>query len=430
MTADPFASDAEPGLSRRALVAAEATGDPAALAMALHARYSELLDPEHVLERLTLGGRAVRLGRDTGDTESACWGHLWRLDAFVELGRRAPLSAELAAFAAATEHLREPLWLWRLGLIRACAAMFEGRFAQARVLATEALAAGRRGGHDAAGFHDLILASHLALSTGDGLDAVEAGVRAFAGRGPFFARGWHALVLLGCGRRDEAAAIWAELAPHVDEFPRRALEWIVAASSAHRDLRTLGDPATARTVYGQLEPYADRYAAGSSYTPDGGPVSMYLGMLAILLEDWPAAERHLDAALASSRAMGSAPYEATTRLHLARLRLARQGPGDAPAAVRDLEAAGRIAGRLGMAPLAAQVAALSRTSGAVLSAREEEVAALVAEGLSNRQIASRLGLSERTAENHVPHILTKLGFTSRARIAAWQTARTGDRVPR
>ena len=53
-----------------------------------------------------------------------------------------------------------------------------------------------------------------------------------------------------------------------------------------------------------------------------------------------------------------------------------------------------------------------------LSTREVEVATLVAEGLSNREIAARLVISERTAGNHVAHILTKLGFTSRSQIAA------------
>ena len=44
---------------------------------------------------------------------------------------------------------------------------------------------------------------------------------------------------------------------------------------------------------------------------------------------------------------------------------------------------------------------------------------MVADGLSNRAIADRLVISERTAQNHVQHILSKLGFTNRAQIAAW-----------
>jgi non-specific serine/threonine protein kinase len=41
--------------------------------------------------------------------------------------------------------------------------------------------------------------------------------------------------------------------------------------------------------------------------------------------------------------------------------------------------------------------------------------------MSNKEIASTLVISFRTAEGHVEHILTKLGFTSRAQIAAWVT---------
>jgi non-specific serine/threonine protein kinase len=54
-----------------------------------------------------------------------------------------------------------------------------------------------------------------------------------------------------------------------------------------------------------------------------------------------------------------------------------------------------------------------------LTPREAEVAELVAGGLTNRQIATRLVLSRRTAESHVEHILAKLGFTTRSQIAAW-----------
>jgi non-specific serine/threonine protein kinase len=53
-----------------------------------------------------------------------------------------------------------------------------------------------------------------------------------------------------------------------------------------------------------------------------------------------------------------------------------------------------------------------------LTKRERQVADLVAEGLTNRQIAAKLVISQRTVQGHVEHILTKLGFTSRTQIAA------------
>jgi len=53
-----------------------------------------------------------------------------------------------------------------------------------------------------------------------------------------------------------------------------------------------------------------------------------------------------------------------------------------------------------------------------LTSRECEVAALVARGLRNREIAEQLVISEKTAKNHVHHVLDKLGARSRAELAA------------
>lgn len=60
-------------------------------------------------------------------------------------------------------------------------------------------------------------------------------------------------------------------------------------------------------------------------------------------------------------------------------------------------------------------------AGTTPTKRELQVAELVAEGLTNREIATRLTISPRTAQAHVEHLLVKLGFTSRAQIAAWVT---------
>lgn len=61
-----------------------------------------------------------------------------------------------------------------------------------------------------------------------------------------------------------------------------------------------------------------------------------------------------------------------------------------------------------------------------LTARQREVAELVSRGCTNREIAARLGIDERSAEGHVERIRLRLGFRSRAQVAAWFSARQAD----
>ena len=59
-----------------------------------------------------------------------------------------------------------------------------------------------------------------------------------------------------------------------------------------------------------------------------------------------------------------------------------------------------------------------------LTRREREVATLVAEGLSNREIADRLVISKRTVDAHVEHIYAKLAISSRIQLANWLNPRS------
>jgi non-specific serine/threonine protein kinase len=64
--------------------------------------------------------------------------------------------------------------------------------------------------------------------------------------------------------------------------------------------------------------------------------------------------------------------------------------------------------------------------GSPLTARERQVASLIAEGRTNAEIAGRLKMAERTADAHVEHIRNKLGLRSRAQIAVWAHERLGS----
>ncbi|MCP2365286.1 DNA-binding CsgD family transcriptional regulator/tetratricopeptide (TPR) repeat protein [Nonomuraea thailandensis] len=129
-----------------------------------------------------------------------------------------------------------------------------------------------------------------------------------------------------------------------------------------------------------------------------------------------------EVAVAGWRAVGQ-PYA----LGQALVRAAEQDPGHARERLREAVA---IAGGLGSEPLrhaAESAAATLRVplgEEPLLSAREREVLGLVAEGLSNRQIAERLFISARTSGVHVSNIMAKLGAASRVEAVA-RARRTG-----
>ncbi len=146
-----------------------------------------------------------------------------------------------------------------------------------------------------------------------------------------------------------------------------------------------------------------------------------------------AAEPKLDTALASFARLGMPLEAARTRLLLARL----HGPQNLDVAADEARTALAAFEALGAAGDADAAAGLLRELGVTaarsgprnlepLTNREREVLALLAEGLSNPDIAERLYISRRTAEQHVASILRKLGLRSRAEAAAEAVRRLVD----
>lgn len=142
-----------------------------------------------------------------------------------------------------------------------------------------------------------------------------------------------------------------------------------------------------------------------------------------------AAAGHFDDALAAFARAGLRRDVATTRLELAQL-LRDHAPAVAQAeartALRDLDALGSRRDADAAASLLRELGDARRSrprSGGTLTARQTEVLELLAEGLSNAQIAERLFISPRTAEHHVSNILAALGLHSRAEATAFSLRR-------
>ena len=378
-TNNPWVSEgAGDGLAGSTAAVALEADDAESKFLALEARYSAAISVAHVDERLDLADQAIVLGSSSLVDEYLACGVFWRIDALYQLGRRVEMEAELINASALAERMREPVWQWRLLNIRGSLATLDGRYAEASELARQALEKGRDIGLPNADIVHLIASSRLSVLTGRGIAEIERKVAAALEGAPFFARGWHALVLNALGRRDEVVVIWRALAPHRAAIPQDSAEWLVAQTGNATLCVALGDRTTAAELYGLLLPFQALHAVASAETPSDGPVALFLGRLANLLGDRRAAMEHLNAAIRMSDVMHAPPASAEAR---------------------------------------ADLDALGVTS--ELSRREDEVVALVARGLSNREIATQLYLSERTVESHVSSALRKLNLSSRAALAAW-----------
>jgi DNA-binding CsgD family transcriptional regulator len=196
----------------------------------------------------------------------------------------------------------------------------------------------------------------------------------------------------------------------------------------------LGDTDGAAMAYPRLLPWARYFVAGgTALVAISGSAEHTLGCVAACLGKTDTAVRHLRAAVAANQRAGLPPSELESRYELAKVLVRRGRPEDrAEALVLATDAARGSAG-LGMRGLQADAGHLaetlrsSSTEPGGLTRREREITELVGRGLTNRQIADLLHIAERTAENHVQHILTKLGFSNRSQIAAWAAGMTPER---
>ena len=176
----------------------------------------------------------------------------------------------------------------------------------------------------------------------------------------------------------------------------------------------------------RFEPFRGQHVAnGAGAGVYMGPVELHLSLSAAALGRLDAAVGDLEAAASICDANGARGYAVQARVELAAALTRRQAPGDLDRARAALDAAAGEAERLGMVPFTGRIARLqarlpaTAPAGSPLSPRELEVARLVGRGLTNKQIGEALFVSERTAENHVQHILVKLRFSNRSQIAAW-----------
>lgn len=412
--------DVAEDLSREALAAAERAAEPVAMAEAMHARHRLITGPDGVAERLALGTRLRDLSGQPGD---ALWGHLWRLNAAFEVGTMAAVDSEIASLATLVDRYGWPLSRWHLLRAQASRQLLAGHLAEAEALTVRARDAIAGTQDETAGALFYSFMAGLARLTGrfgrhgveEAADAAPPWPVVMAGLAHYF---------LVAGDLDRATSCYRLVRPHVPSL-RKDVAFLVVLQGVAEVAVAMGDLAAAEECYERLLPYGTMYinviqgCAGSASRP--------LGILAAALGRAEDADRHFTDAVAMERRIGALPFLALAQLEHAKL-LASQGARGGERARELLEPCMRTARRLGMAPTLAAASGLADrlTIGPPLTRREREIAGLIADGLSNRQIAERFVLSERTVETHVRSMLAKLQLGNRTHVAAW-VARGGLR---
>ena len=417
--------------SADALALAQQCGDPAARIASLRARQLVRSGPDGVAERARLAEEMLALGRAAGGPGVRMWGHLWRIDVAFQRGDLDAVARELEPLGNCVEQVRGPVARWHLLQARAVLAQARARFDDARRCADRALAElpPSATGHPSAVINRTAVLSVMRLHTGGTVDLaglLEAGETEGGARpGGTIFQVAAAVQLVADGRPVEALALFRRPGRPADwrPIPHTTTVCYAFGVATAVALDLTDDVATLRELLGPFR--GQHVASGAGCVAYDGPVELYLGVAAGHLGRHDEAVADLEAAARACAANGAAGFHVEARCELAAALARRARAGDAARARAIAADVAEQAAALGMAPWVERARGLAARPGEErgdpLTPREREVAALVADGLTNREIAERLVLSERTAQNHVQHVLTKLGLPNRTQVAVWWT---------
>lgn len=425
--------DAAREASQQALEIAEQCGDAHALAAAFRARQVVLAGPEGLDDRARLAERMLALSRESGEPNIEKWARLWQIDVSFERGDLAAVASGIDALARCAQQVGGPFAQFQVLHSRAALAQAQARYPEARRLADEAVTVMGPADHPGRFYPRAAVLGFVGRHLGQDTATLAAtshsndpeGTAEHAGLISVIA---NAQALVSAGRLDSAGDVYRSLGPVAGWQPPPhvvLLSYSIGIDVAVA-LEAGGDVALLRDL---LTPYRGHHVvSGIGAMSYFGPVELWLGVAARHLGRLDDAVTDLERADRACAAAGAPGFRVEAQYERAAALAGRAGPGDLELARSLLDTAGNTARSLGMTPFATRITELAHHLGHLaepgpLTRREREVAELVAQGLTNREIAGRLFLSERTADNHVQHILAKLGVPNRSQVAVWVTNR-------
>lgn len=431
-------------LAREAVAMARRVGDAETLIYALMAQWAAaFMCPDGMDQHAAFAQELDGLTDVVGDRELAATIHAFRFVTCMAMGQVWEARVQHEAASRLAAELRQPAQRWLVGVLATVLALQDGRFDEAEQLIAETAEVGSQAQAWDARAARLFQLFVLRREQGR-LAELEEELRQAPGDFP----GYRSLrcmllaVLCDVGRLDEARALFDQFADgDFAGFPRDN-EWLFALTLLAEAADALEDRDRSGVLYEQLRPYGGLVAFFTAEA-SAGPVSRPLGLLAARLGRCEDAARHFEDAIEQAQRMQASPWAEHARYAYAAMLADRHNPEDLERAGDLLAVALPACEQMGMVMLARRVTALMARIGAhgaraaaaapgrygtaaALTPREREVAGLLAKALSNRQIAERLYVSERTVESHVQHILAKLGMTSRTEVVVWALQRGLD----
>ncbi|APR85162.1 transcriptional regulator [Minicystis rosea] len=344
--------EARESLAREAVAAARRSGDLPALAFALRCLHFVLLAPDTTEERGDLSGELVSIAAGLDDREGELRALACRIVDRLELGRLHEVDTDIATYGRIAAELGQPAHQWSALLCRAGRALMSAPLDRARALIDEALATGGAGrGFSAGPEGGGLLISLFQLRRAEGrLEEIAPDLAAGVARAPERALRRSLLALVSLARGDRAFAARELEALTADRLTRIRvdLEWLGTVACLAEIAAALDDRDRTALLYDALLPYAGRLVLAGYGVTCLGPVSHWLGVAATALARYEDAERHLEEALSTSRALGTAPFEVKAKLALAEMYARRGAQGDEARARSLAKEAKSAAAQLGL----------------------------------------------------------------------------------
>jgi tetratricopeptide (TPR) repeat protein len=364
--------DEREAASRRALEMARHVHDPAALVVALHARYLSLGGPGTIEQCLELADEVVALGAETADKEALFLGRRLRARVLFQKGDLDSAELERAACAKLAEELRVRGHRLIVLAQRMHRATVEGRFDDAERFAEQGLAGANPG--DATQpfvFGVGLLFVRLLQGRFEELLAVTPGIVESHPRGEVL-RPVMTWAYAEAGRETEARELFERYAARgFDAIPRDDY-WFAALFMLSRACALLRDAPRAEALYDLLAPYAETNATLGPSAVALGSLHAPLGALAATISRWEDAERHFDRALERNRAWGYRPFAALVLRDYADMLVRRGGDSHSERAVALAQDATNLMRTIGMSGYVSRAEGILAASRAQAS-REEAI---------------------------------------------------------